>query len=244
MKIKLVECPRDAMQGLKTNVPTELKIEYINALLQVGFDVIDFGSFVSPKAIPQMADTREVVKALDLSGSKSDLLAIIANLRGAEQALEHDKINFLGFPFSVSETFQKRNANSTISEAATIVKSIQELCRSNKKELVVYISMAFGNPYNDEYDETIVSTWIGKLSGYGVRIFSLADTVGLATPEQVKRLTASVLKSFPDHEIGVHLHARPEQRKQKIEAAFEAGARRFDGALKGAGGLWLRAARG
>jgi hydroxymethylglutaryl-CoA lyase len=214
--IKLIECPRDAMQGWKHFIPTAKKIEYINSLLQVGFDTIDFGSFVSPKAIPQMADTSEVIRNLELGASKTKLLAIVANIRGAEEAVVYDKISYLGFPFSVSATFQQRNTNSSIDESLERVADIQELCFKNNKQLVIYISMGFGNPYGDAYSEEIAFEWVNKVTALNVKIISLADTVG--------------------HEIGVHLHSSPLNWKAKIDAALLAGCKRFDGALKGIGG--------
>ena len=235
-EIKLIECPRDAMQGWKHFIPTQTKIDYINALLKVGFDTIDFGSFVSPKAIPQMADTKEVIGNLELGSSTSKLLAIIANERGATDAVVYDEITYLGFPFSVSETFQKRNTNSTIEESLIRVEEIQNLCIKNKKELVVYISMGFGNPYGDEYNESIVFNWVYKLVAMDIKIISLADTVGLATAEQVKSVTKYLVDSLPDIEIGVHLHSTATNWKEKVEAALAAGCKRFDGALKGIGG--------
>ncbi len=234
--IKLIECPRDAMQGWPHFIPTEKKIEYINALLKVGFDTIDFGSFVSPKAIPQMADTKEVIGNLQLANSKSKLLAIIANQRGAEDAVVFDEIKYLGFPFSVSETFQLRNTNSTISESLKRVEAIQNLCFINNKELVIYISMGFGNPYGDVYNEEIVFEWVNKLVGMDIKIISLADTVGLATKEQVYQITKYLVDSLPETEIGVHLHSTPLNWKEKVDAALQAGCMRFDGALKGIGG--------
>jgi hydroxymethylglutaryl-CoA lyase len=234
--VHLVECPRDAMQGWKHFIPTEQKIKYINSLLQVGFDTIDFGSFVSPKAIPQMADTRQVVEALDLSDTRSRLLAIVANLRGAEEASAYDKIDYLGFPFSVSETFQQRNANSGIAEAMELVKRIQEICMKNSKQLVVYISMGFGNPYGDPWSEEIVFEWTERIANEGIKIISLADTVGLANPEQIRTMVAFLSAALPEISLGVHLHSRAEGWKEKIDNAFFAGADRFDGALKGIGG--------
>lgn len=234
--IKLIECPRDAMQGWKHFIPTSQKIAYINTLLQVGFDTIDFGSFVSPKAIPQMADTGEVIKHLELGNSKTKLLAIIANVRGAEEAAKHDAITCLGFPFSVSETFQHRNANSSIAESLQRVAEIQNICVQHKKQLVVYISMGFGNPYGDPYTEAIVFDWVNKLVKMGITIISLADTVGLATPQQVRSITSYLIKQLPSHEIGVHLHSSATNWKTKIDAALEAGCERFDCALKGIGG--------
>lgn len=234
--IKLIECPRDAMQGWKHFIPTARKIEYINSLLKVGFDTIDFGSFVSPKAIPQMADTKEVVEQLDLSETNSRLLAIIANQRGAEEASVYDAISFLGFPFSVSETFQQRNTNSSIAESFERVEEIQNICVKTGKNLVVYISMGFGNPYGDPYSEEIVFEWVNKMVALDIQIISLADTVGLATPEQVYDITAYLEESLPGIEIGVHLHSTPDNWREKLEAARKAGCKRFDGALKGIGG--------
>lgn len=234
--IKLIECPRDAMQGWKTFIPTERKIAYINSLLKVGFDTIDFGSFVSPKAIPQMADTPDVVRSLELDNTSSKLLAIIANTRGAEEAVTFDAISYLGFPFSVSETFQQRNTNSSIEQSLGRVEEIQNLCIKNSRQLVVYISMGFGNPYDDPYDEEIVFEWINKLVAMDIGIISLADTVGIATPDQVYDMTSYLVESLPGIEIGVHLHSTPSNWQEKLEAAVRAGCRRFDGALKGIGG--------
>lgn len=235
-QISLIECPRDAMQGWKHFIPTQDKIEYINSLLRVGFDTIDFGSFVSPKAIPQMADTKEVLQGLNMNDTNSKLLAIIANVRGAEEAAAYEQITYLGFPFSVSETFQLRNTNSTIEESLKRVEEIQSICVNSNKQLVIYISMGFGNPYGDGYSEEIVFNWVDKIVGLGVKIVSLADTVGLATPEQVFTITDYLVKKLPQHEIGVHLHSAPNNWKPKIDAALRAGCRRFDGALKGIGG--------
>jgi len=234
--IKLVECPRDAMQGWKTYIPTRDKIAYINQLLQVGFDTLDFGSFVSSKNIPQMADTKEVIPHLDLQNTDTKLLAIIANTRGAEEAASFEKIHYLGFPFSISPTFQRRNTNSSIEESFQTVIDMKNICDKNKKEPVVYISMAFGNPYDDEYNEDIVLYWITKLAGEGIAIISLADTVGLANPSQIASLTKAVTSSFPAIETGVHLHSTGVDWKEKIDAALQNGCTRFDGALKGVGG--------
>jgi hydroxymethylglutaryl-CoA lyase len=234
--IKIIECPRDAMQGWPHFIPTEQKVQYINSLLKVGFDTIDFGSFVSPKAIPQMADTDEVIRQLDLSGTDSKLLAIIANERGASEAAQYDTISYLGFPFSISETFQQRNTNSTIAESMQRVQKIQEICVKHNKQLVIYISMAFGNPYGDVYSDNIVYEWVRKMVDLGVSIISLADTVGLATPEQVHEMTKYVINAFPSVETGVHLHSTPVNRRLKIDAAYTAGCTRFDGALMGIGG--------
>ena len=234
--IRLIECPRDAMQGWKNLIPTAKKIEYINSLLQVGFDTLDFGSFVSPKVIPQMADTPEVLKNIQLKGSETKLLAIVANLRGAEEAVKSDKISYLGFPFSISETFQIRNTNSTIAQSLDRVQEMQDLCQKSGKELVIYISMGFGNPYGDVYSNEIVFQWTGKVAAMGINIISLADTVGVATPEQVYSITNYLIKALPGKTIGVHLHSSPLNWKTKAEAALKAGCLRFDGALKGIGG--------
>jgi len=224
------------MQGWKNFIPTEKKVEYINSLLKVGFDTIDFGSFVSPKAIPQMADTKEVVRSLESRVGSTDLLAIVANPRGAEEASVYDIITYLGFPFSVSETFQKRNTNSSITESVKRVEEIQNLCIKTTKQLVIYISMGFGNPYGDPYSEEIVFKWVNKIVSMGIKIVSLADTVGVAKAEQVYRVTKYLVDSLPEIEIGVHLHSRPDNRTEKLEAALKAGCKRFDGALKGVGG--------
>ncbi|MBS1511748.1 MAG: hydroxymethylglutaryl-CoA lyase [Bacteroidetes bacterium] len=234
--VKLVECPRDAMQGWKHFIPTEKKIAYINLLLKAGFDTIDFGSFVSPKAIPQMADTNEVIRKLNVSSTTTKLLAIIANERGAADAVVYDAITYLGFPFSVSETFQKRNTNSTIAESLNRVEEIQNLCIKNNKQLVVYLSMGFGNPYGDPYDETIVFEWANRLAAMDINIISLADTVGVATAPQVNHITQYLVQQLPAVEIGVHLHSTAINWKEKLDAAIAAGCRRFDGALKGIGG--------
>jgi hydroxymethylglutaryl-CoA lyase len=234
--IKLVECPRDAMQGWKAFIPTMDKVAYINQLLKVGFDTLDFGSFVSSKNIPQMADTKEVIPHLDLQNTDTKLLAIIANTRGAEEAAGFDKIHYLGFPFSISPTFQKRNTNSSIEESFQTVIDMKNLCDKNKKEPVIYISMAFGNPYDDEYNEDIVLYWITKLAGEGISIISLADTIGVANPSQIGSLSKTVTSSFPAIETGVHLHSTGVDWKEKIDAALQNGCTRFDGALKGVGG--------
>jgi hydroxymethylglutaryl-CoA lyase len=235
-KVKIVECPRDAMQGWTHNIPTEKKINYLNTLLQVGFDSLDFGSFVSPKAIPQMADTKKVIAEIDPVNSKTRLLAIVANTRGAAEAAAYPLIQDLGFPFSISETFQKRNTNSSINTSLMTVLDILEICRQKEKRLVVYISMAFGNPYGDGWSPEITIQWIHKLVKAGVKVISLADTVGLATTTQVHDLTKSLITEFPTIESGVHLHSRRENSVEKLEAAFSAGCRRFDGAINGIGG--------
>ena len=234
--IKLIECPRDAMQGWPHFISTDTKIEYLNALLQVGFDTIDFGSFVSPKAIPQMADTSEVLKELDTRNSRSTLLAIVANERGAAQASAIEAISYLGFPFSVSETFQQRNTNSSIAESLQRTAAIHDLCVKSRKQLVVYISMGFGNPYGDPYSQEIVFDWVNRIVQLGVTTISLADTVGLATPEQVFSMTEYLVQQLPQHEIGVHLHSTAANWQAKLDAAVSAGCKRFDGALRGIGG--------
>jgi hydroxymethylglutaryl-CoA lyase len=224
------------MQGWPHIIPTTKKIEYLNSLLRVGFDVLDFGSFVSPHAIPQMADTAEVLEGLDVGNSRTRLLAIVANFRGADMAAGYDPISYLGFPFSVSETFQLRNTNKTIEGSFATVEEMQDLCAKRQKELVVYLSMGFGNPYGDAWSEEIVYEWASALAKLGVRTLSVADTVGLATPEQVFSVTSYLIKELPQCTIGVHLHSTPHGRKSKIDAALEAGCLRFDGALKGIGG--------
>jgi hydroxymethylglutaryl-CoA lyase len=234
--VTLIECPRDAMQGWPDIIPTEQKIAYLDALLQVGFDTLDFGSYVSAKAIPQMADTAEVLKGLHPEGTTTNLLAIVANFRGAEEAANQDAIRYLGFPFSVSETFQLRNTNKTIEGAFATVEEIQKLCAVRQKELVVYLSMGFGNPYGDPWNEEIVYEWAAALAKLGVRTISVADTVGVATPEHVFSIVDYLIRQLPGVTIGVHLHSTHKNRKSKIDAALEAGCRRFDGALKGIGG--------
>jgi hydroxymethylglutaryl-CoA lyase len=236
MNIKLIECPRDAMQGIKQFIPTELKVNYLNSLLKVGFDTIDAGSFVSPKAIPQMQDTAEVFRKLDLAGSRSKLLAIIANTRGAEDACSFDEVSYLGFPFSISETFQQRNTNSSISESLVRVSEIQELCTKHGKKLVVYISMAFGNPYEDEWSSDIAIKWTTRLHEMGIRIIALADTVGVSNPENITYLFSRLIPEFKDVEFGAHLHSRKENAQEKIHAAYASGCLRFDAAIHGFGG--------
>ena len=238
--IKLIECPRDAMQGLHDFVPTELKVAYINLLLQVGFDTLDFGSFVSPKAIPQMRDTEEVLAQLDLSGS-TNLLAIVANLKGIENAVKHPEITYLGFPFSISETFQQRNTNSSIAQSLNTVEEMLNLCDKHHKEAVVYLSMGFGNPYGDEWNTDIVSHWANELVQKGVKIISVADTIGVSTPEKIKAIFPPLVKQFSSLAFGLHLHSTPQQRIEKIEAAFAAGCTRMDSALKGFGGCPMAA---
>jgi len=234
--IQITECPRDAMQGITAFIPTDVKAAYINLLLQVGFDTIDFGSFVSPKAIPQMQDTAQVLRKLDLSSSRSKLLAIIANYRGAEDAAQHDEITYLGFPFSISEIFQQRNANTSIAEAFEIVKRIKKLSNAKNKMLLVYLSMGFGNPYGDEWHNDIVLHWAKKLVDEGVEYISLADTIGIAAPEQIESLYSTLSGNFKATTWGVHLHSTPDTWKHKIDAAYKSGCKRFDTALKGYGG--------
>ena len=235
-KIKLIECPRDAMQGWSSFIPTATKIKYLQLLLEVGFDTIDFGSFVSPKAIPQMADTTEVLQSLNLSQTKSKLLAIVANVRGAEQAAAYSSIQYLGFPFSVSETFQQRNTNSSIADSLNTVKTIQDICKQHQQQMVVYLSMGFGNPYGDEFNETILLRWAEAMCNLDIGILSLADTVGLADPALIYSITDAVITRFPQLEVGVHLHSTANNRIEKTNAALDAGCLRFDGAIKGIGG--------
>jgi hydroxymethylglutaryl-CoA lyase len=234
--IKLIECPRDAMQGWRNFIPTEKKIAYINELLKVGFDTIDFGSFVSSKAIPQMADTHDVLASLQLQNSHTKLLAIVANARGADEAVEYDEISYVGFPFSISLSFQLRNTNSTIEESLIRVGEIQNLCLKHKKQLVIYLSMAFGNPYGDTYNEDILLLWAEEMVKREVRIISLSDTVGVASPEQISFAVHTLVPKHPHIEFGVHLHSTTNNWQQKLEAAHNAGCRRFDGAIKGIGG--------
>ncbi|HMW38357.1 MAG TPA: hydroxymethylglutaryl-CoA lyase [Saprospiraceae bacterium] len=235
-KVKLIECPRDAMQGLKRFIPTEEKTAYLQTLLQVGFDTIDFGSFVSAKAIPQMSDTHELIRRLTPNAIKSNLLAIIANTRGAAEAVQYPAISHLGFPFSVSETFQLRNTNRTIEQSIGVVKEIGDLCAKNNKEFVIYLSMAFGNPYGDAWNADVLGKYIDLLKAYHCRIFALSDTVGIASPDSIYYLFESIIPAFPDIEIGAHLHTTPVAWQEKIKAALLAGCRRFDGAIKGYGG--------
>ncbi|NQX97738.1 MAG: hydroxymethylglutaryl-CoA lyase [Flavobacteriales bacterium] len=234
--VKIIECPRDAMQGLHDFIPTKKKAAYINQLLKVGFDTIDFGSFVSPKAIPQLKDTAEVLNQLDLSATKSKLLAIVANQRGATDACKFEEINYLGFPFSISETFQQRNTNSSIAESLVRVADIQNLCIKHNKELVVYISMAFGNPYGDEWNAKIVIEWTKKLSNLGVKIIALSDTIGASNPKNISYLFGNIIPEFNNIEIGAHIHTTPTTWKEKVNAAYKNGCNRFDGAIKGFGG--------
>ncbi|MGL4581844.1 MAG: hydroxymethylglutaryl-CoA lyase [Flavobacterium sp.] len=234
--VKIIECPRDAMQGIKMFIPTEKKAQYIQSLLRVGFDTIDFGSFVSPKAIPQMVDTAELLSQLDLSKTQSKLLAIIANTRGAEQAAEHKEIKYLGFPFSISENFQMRNTHKTIAESIVTLDEILNIATKTDKEVVAYLSMGFGNPYGDPWDVDIVGDWTEKLAKMGVKILSLSDTVGSSTPEVIDYLFSNLIPAYPEIEFGAHLHTTPDSWFEKIDAAYKAGCLRYDGAIKGYGG--------
>ena len=235
-KVKLIECPRDAMQGIKAFIPTDLKVKYIQSLLGCGFDTIDFGSFVSPKAIPQMVDTAEVLHKLDLSKTKSKLLAIVANVRGATDASKHQEIKYLGYPFSISENFQMRNTHKTIEESVETLKSILEIAYSSNKEVVTYISMGFGNPYGDPWNVEIVGEWTERLAEMGAKILSLSDTVGTSNPETIDYLFSNLIPKYPDIEFGAHLHTTPTKWHEKVDAAYKAGCRRFDGAIQGFGG--------
>ncbi|TBN04730.1 hydroxymethylglutaryl-CoA lyase [Hyunsoonleella flava] len=234
--IKIIECPRDAMQGIKQFIPTEQKVQYIQSLLRVGFDTIDFGSFVSPKAIPQMADTAEVLSRLDLSKTTSKLLAIIANVRGANDASKHEQIDYLGYPFSISENFQMRNTHKTIAQSVDILSEILEIADVSNKQVVVYISMGFGNPYGDPWNVDIVGEWTEKLASMGVKILSLSDTVGTSNPESIDYLFSNLIPKYPNIEFGAHLHTTPSSWFEKVDAAYKAGCNRFDGAIQGFGG--------
>lgn len=235
-KVKLIECPRDAMQGIKEFIPTELKVQYIQSLLRCGFDTIDFGSFVSPRAIPQMVDTAQVLSQLDLSKTESKLLAIVANLRGATDACEHPEIDYLGFPFSISENFQMRNTHKTIAQSVDVLQDILDLAFAKAKQVVVYISMGFGNPYGDPWNVDIVGEWTEKLAAMGVKILSLSDTVGTSDPETIDYLFSNLIPKYPAVEFGAHLHTTPTTWHEKVDAAYKAGCRRFDGAIQGFGG--------
>jgi hydroxymethylglutaryl-CoA lyase len=234
--LAITECPRDAMQGIIPFIPTEWKVQYLNALLRVGFDRLDFGSFVSPKAIPQMRDTAEVLDQLDWAQSDTELLAIVPNQKGGEMAVMHEGIQFLGYPFSISETFQQRNTHSSIADSLKTVQALQDIAQSAGKKLLVYLSMGFGNPYGDPYSEALVSDYLGQLLDFGVRHVALSDTIGIATPDQLQRLLPVLQQSAPDIELGLHLHSTPDTSVEKLEAALAAGATRFDTALKGLGG--------
>lgn len=235
-QVKIIECPRDAMQGIKEWIPTEKKVQYIQALLRCGFDTIDFGSFVSPKAIPQMRDTEEVLSKLDLSTTKSKLLAIVANLRGAQDAVKFPEIDYLGYPFSISENFQMRNTHKTIAESVALLQDILDLAKSNNKKVVAYLSMGFGNPYGDPWSVEVVAEWTEKLAAMGVEIISLSDTIGSSTPEIITYLFSNLIPAYPQIEFGAHLHTTPDSWQEKVHAATQAGCRRFDGAIQGFGG--------
>ncbi len=235
-QVKIIECPRDAMQGIKAFIPTQKKVQYIQSLLRVGFDTIDFGSFVSPKAIPQMADTAKVLSQLDLSSTKSKLLAIVANTRGAVDASKYKEINYLGYPFSISENFQMRNTHKTIAQSVVTLQEILNIASKSNKEVVAYLSMGFGNPYGDPWNVEIVGEWTERLSNMGVKILSLSDTVGSSNPENISYLFSSLIPSYPDIEFGAHLHTTPSTWFEKVNAAYLAGCKRFDGAIQGFGG--------
>ena len=235
-QVKIIECPRDAMQGIKDWIPTEKKVQYIQALLRCGFDTIDFGSFVSPKAIPQMRDTAEVLAQLDLSRTKSKLLAIVANLRGAQDAVKFPEIDYLGYPFSISENFQMRNTHKTIAESVALLQEILDLAHANDKKVVAYLSMGFGNPYGDPWSVEIVAEWTEKMAAMGVEIISLSDTIGSSTPEIITYLFSNLIPAYPQIEFGAHLHTTPDSWRDKVHAAAQAGCVRFDGAIQGFGG--------
>lgn len=235
-KVKLIECPRDAMQGIESFISTEEKARYINQLLKVGFDTIDFGSFVSPKAIPQMKDTSKVIERLDIDNTDTDLLAIVANKRGADDAVQFEQIKYLGYPFSISNTFQLRNTNATIEESLNRVSDIQAKCLKYEKKLVIYVSMGFGNPYGDPWNVEICQKWVDKLASMNIKYIALSDTIGVATPETIAYLFGNLVPPYPDVEFGAHLHTRLDNWKPKVEAAFNNGCYRFDGAIRGFGG--------
>lgn len=236
-KVKIIECPRDAMQGIKSHfISTEAKTRYINSLLNVGFDTVDFGSFVSPKAIPQMRDTAAVLSNLNLSQTQSKLLAIIANIRGANDATQFEEINYLGYPFSISENFQMRNTHKTIQQSIKELEEILSIASRKNKEVVVYLSMGFGNPYGDPWNIDIVGKWTEKLSEMGVKIISLSDTIGSSTPAVIKYFFSNLIPKYPNIEFGAHIHTTPDSWYEKVDAAFKAGCNRFDGAIKGYGG--------
>ncbi|WP_431122503.1 hydroxymethylglutaryl-CoA lyase [Flagellimonas flava] len=234
--VKLIECPRDAMQGIKTFIPTQEKVRYIQSLLGCGFDTLDFGSFVSPKAIPQMVDTAEVLAQLDLTKTQSKLLAIVANTRGANNACQHQEIHYLGYPFSISENFQMRNTHKTIAQSVETLKEILDIAHAHNKEVVTYVSMGFGNPYGDPWNVEIVGEWTEKLAAMGTSILSLSDTIGSSTPEVIDYLFSNLIPKYPHIEFGAHLHTTPTKWHEKVEAAYKAGCRRFDGAVQGFGG--------
>ena len=235
-QIRITECPRDAMQGIAEWIPTDKKTAYINQLLKVGFDTIDFGSFVSPKAVPQMKDTHEVLKGIDKGDSHTDLLAIVVNRRGAEEAVEYSLIDYLGYPFSISETFQQRNSRKSMAESVELLKGISDLCHTKNKKLLVYLSMAFGNPYDDPWEVSIVESWTENMAAMGVKYIALADTIGSSDQKSIQQLFSTLIPKFPEVEIGAHFHANPNKREEKIRTAWESGCRKFDTALQGFGG--------
>lgn len=235
-KVKIIECPRDAMQGIKTFIPTDRKISYLQALLKCGFDTLDFGSFVSPKAVPQMQDTAEVLAGLDLKDARSKMLAIVANVRGARDACKYETIDILGYPFSISENFQMRNTHKTIAQSIDVLKEILELAEDQEKEVVTYISMGFGNPYGDPWNVEIVGEWTERLASMGIHVLSLSDTIGSSTPEVISYLFSELIPKYPDIEFGAHLHTTPSTWHEKVDAAYKGGCRRFDGAIQGFGG--------
>lgn len=239
--LKLIECPRDAMQGLHEFIPTAQKVDYINALLKVGFDTLDFGSFVSPKAIPQLRDTSTVLRSLDLSNTKTKLLAIVANKRGAEEALKFEEIDYLGYPFSISEIFQMRNTNKTVSESKALLEEIINMANARGKEVITYLSMGFGNPYREVWSVEIVESWVSKLVNIGAKTISLSDTIGTSNPESINYLFSTLISAFPQVEFGAHLHTTPDTWREKVSAAYESGCRRFDTAIKGFGGCPMAA---
>lgn len=234
--VKVVECPRDAMQGIKTWIPTNEKINYVQSLLKVGFDVLDVGSFVSPRSIPQMKDSREVLESLDLKSTNSKLLYIVANLRGANEACHYSQIDFLGFPFSISENFQMRNTNKTIDDSIDVLKGIISISEKNNKKVVVYLSMGFGNPYGDEWDYEVLEKWISIINSLGVKTISISDTIGVSTPTKIDKVFKNSIKQFPRIEFGAHFHTKPSNWFEKIDSAYKAGCRRFDTAIQGFGG--------
>ena len=235
-RVKIIECPRDAMQGIKSIIPTHIKVQYIQSLLRVGFDTIDFGSFVSPKSIPQMADTKAVLSGLDLSNTSSKLLAIVANKRGAIDVSEFEEIDYLGFPFSISEIFQMRNTHKTIKESMSTLQDILDIASNSNKNVVVYLSMGFGNPYGDPWNVEIVSQWVDNLAGLGVKTLSISDTIGCATPKSIDLIFNDLIDRYPNIEIGAHFHTTKSLWFEKVDTAYNAGCRRFDGAIQGYGG--------
>ncbi|HQX44656.1 MAG TPA: hydroxymethylglutaryl-CoA lyase [Saprospiraceae bacterium] len=235
-KVKIIECPRDAMQGLNYFVPTEIKLKYLNLLLEVGFDTLDFGSFVSAKAIPQLRDTHQITRLLESKSSPTKLLAIVANERGAQEAVEHKVIDYLGYPFSISETFQMRNTNSNLEQSFERVKRIMDIVSKHDKDLILYISMAFGNPYGDPWNSDIISFWLDKLRVLSCKTIALSDTIGVATPESISYIFSHLIPVYTEMEFGAHFHTLPNAWEEKIQAAYDSGCRRFDGAIKGYGG--------